>query len=237
MSKAKAQNSNALKHASHPFPDIKGNISKVGKESDGTGSPFRPMFNNRDSKKTPAWPGSKTTQQPTIEDTLEQAKNRGIERGIAAGQLEACKMVQSELSPIIDDLKRKLKQCNKVQMELSEIYSNNSLKLVMSIVEKIAGSDAFLNKKDLISTQAVIQKAMQELFDLDLYFNPQDYQYIESLSACENNFKWNQYMEVEIKKDDTLNAGIVNCLPRQQDWDAIYKQVETLLDEIMVVEE
>lgn len=229
MSHSKKTRHHSLHHLSHAFPSIQ-------KESADNSDPcklFKPMFNKDVISTAPNHSGSQTKQPKIQDDPLEQAGQRGFERGLMEGRLSACEMVQNEVSPVTAEVQRALDQYDEYRQQLSDQFSVTSLKLALSIVQRICGSATELELAELTEARTIIHDAIHASFGFEFLFNPQDFKAIEQLMTC-NALEMEKYMQITIRSNENINSGALTCLEKHMEWDSIYQQVASAIKEAIV---
>ncbi len=198
-------------------------------DDSGKDALFQPMFNGGSSGRTSTGKGLNANPQEEVADPLTQARQQGYQRGLSAGQHNACQIVRNNMSPLMEAVEAKLKLWDQHYRSLSESLSSVCLKLALDIVKKVTGKDPRISFEDMAETQAVIFNAMEAAYRVNLQLNPGDLQLLQELSVCEHALEWEQYESIAVCADQTVASGALIQAKADPQWKDIQSKISSTL--------
>ena len=223
----------SIQAITHPFQNLR-SINPDGC-SDGNSAEalFQPMFCGGASGSTSAYQRARSRGPQDVEDPLERAHRQGYQRGIEAGQKNACQLVQDRLSPVIETVETALKQFDQHHQTLFKSISESCFTLALEIVKKIMGEYPEIKMADMAEAMTVVSNAMKDAYRLNLQMNPLDLELMKEMALCENALAWDQYPSIAVTATDQVPPGEINLVNTHLSCDDVCQKINAALDSII----
>ncbi len=236
MSKTDKTLSVSKNYSSHCFPVLQDAVlSKNSKEGEPSDI-FEPLFGCKSANSN--FSRSNTDRDKTEDhtETVKQARQKNFQCGHEAGQQDACRIAQDNLSPGLQDLIQTMSCLGEYQQQVSELTSKQILRLALVISEQILGTSSHLDMSDLDGVRACIEDSINQAYQLNLKFNPEDLKTLSGIMECEG-LGWPQHTAINIQSDETFKSGALQgeCIEREYTY--IEEQAAKCFTEFMAKDE
>ncbi len=216
---------------SHAFPALHGMATCNSNDPQAVRSSFKPLFQDACGHAAPLGePGSPQDDGPS--DSEEHVRQAGIQRGIDAGQEDACRLIRQEIAPEIKALLIELEQMSEFLVRIEENSCRQIVKMSLSIAENILGGAPGCNTEGLASLRAELKDRMDKLYQLELALNPEDLHTLSEFMACEKN-QWQAYGYIKLQGDARIERGSLLTQTGNQPVavdDPLIRSLEAMLD-------
>ena len=187
----------------HTFPAIRPDTQDGGLSDDC----FRPLFQNAQGNMTPqsSQPGdARNCGQEN--DPLAVALKESYERGVEAGNQEACGLAQKELKPALDRFFNSLNAFSDTYRQLTHDSSSHLVALALAVVGKILKGYQIRSIDKMSPVQQVLDDKLRHQHQLNLQLNIQDLKELADLMRC-RNIEMNDAGAVQICDNETVQRG------------------------------
>lgn len=187
----------------HSFPTIE----SASDASGFSGERFRPMFqsnpNGTHSRPgTPCDPGGNGNG----DDPLAAALKESYERGVEAGNKEACELAQKELDPSLDRFLTGLNAFSDSVRHLTLDYAGHIIMLAQAIVGKIVKDKSRLTADDMVEVQQDLEAMLRRHLQLHLQINSDDLKDLADAMRC-RNIELSDTSAIQICDNGTVQRG------------------------------
>jgi len=225
----------APRRGSHAFPLLKKNALIDPDGSSGEpGDCFKPLFNpSTTDGNLSVDRGIGASCVAEDQNSEDNHRRKGFERGFEAGKQEACSLVKAEMAPQIKSFADAFSLWNTTMMRAEELSNHQILNMAVAIAEKILGTLPQSLTVTLESLKSDIKARMREAYQLELKLNPGDMNALSGLMSCEN-VQWEQWDYIAATGDADVQGGalMVASGPRAISADdGILRSLDALLSE------
>jgi hypothetical protein len=187
----------------HSFPAIQ----SASQNRDRADDRFRPLF------QTPAH-GLNNKKDTTCDgredgngnDPLAVALKESFERGVEAGNRDACSLVRQELEPSLQGFFNRLNAFSDSFNQFTHDQANHIIALALSIVAKISVCRPMQFTDEMRPVQTALDEGLRHHHQLNLQLNKDDLKDLSDLMHC-RNIEMSDSSAVRICDSDFLERG------------------------------
>ncbi len=151
-----------------------------------------------------------------------EAYNRGLEQGQEQGQKIAIK----KLEPVFEAFEKALQEVAKLREQLTSNHSEQILKLIYLIAEKVIQHEISITPETILETVKQASNHLMETDEIRVRLNPSDYEYIQEIEAALGR-RLSGHKTIHFIDDSGLSRGDMIIETKLGDIDAtIQSQIE-----------
>ncbi len=187
----------------HTFPTIQPDSQSTDHSDDC----FRPLFQSAQGNfESPATEPCSGNSDEKGNDPLAVALKESYDRGVEAGNKEACGLAQKELDPSLKKFFDSLSAFSSNHSQLTHDCALHIIALALAISKKIVKGDSFFSSIEMSPIQQALNEMLQQHHQLNLKLNGQDLNELADLMRC-RNIEMSDAGAVQICGSDTVNRG------------------------------
>lgn len=201
----------------HTFPTI----GPEHHDTDRSDECFRPLFNGpQGDKDTRATSPCDAEEDGQANDPLAVALKESYQRGVEAGNKEACGLAQREIEPALERFFSDLNTFSDNYAQLIQHSAPRIVALALSIAGKIVNGHALQSSDVMLPVQKALDDMLRHYHQLNLQLNSEDLKELADLMQC-RNIEMNNTGAIQIDDSETVQRGVplsTNAHSSYEEW-------------------
>jgi len=212
----------------HTFPTI----GPDSHDRDRSDDSFRPLFNDaRGEFHSQKNPSADAKEDGKENDPLAIALKESYDRGVDAGNKEACSFAQKTIEPSMDLFYASLNAFANAYGPLTKDCASQIITLALAVAGKIAKTCLTLSSDEMVPIEQAIDDMLRDHHQLKLLLNSQDLKELADLMRC-RNIEMNDAGAVKISVDDAVQRGTLQFTNTPASSEALREDMARVLERL-----